>query len=54
MAYNVYGYAQLGLEFRLPAWPLQSAFPKAKIQLPIRITKAERPSSIAQLRMSHC
>jgi hypothetical protein len=39
-----------GEEFRLPAWPLKSVFIKAKLQLLIRITKVDWPSSFARLR----
>jgi hypothetical protein len=54
IAGNARGYAQLGEKFRPSAWPLQSVFIKAKIQLFSRITNAEWPSSFAQLRMSQC
>ena len=54
LAYNARGYAQLGEKFRPPAWPLQSVFFKAKIRKLSRITNAEWPSAIAQLRMSRC
>ena len=54
LAYNARGYAQLGEKFRPPAWPLQSVFIKAKIQIFSRITNADWPSSFAQLRMSRC
>ena len=39
-----------GEKFRPLAWPLQSVFIKAKLQLLIRITKVEWPSSFARLR----
>src|SRR5690606_39463794 len=43
-----------GEKFRPLAWPLKSAFTKAKLQLFSRITNAEWPSSIARLRNSRC
>jgi hypothetical protein len=50
IAGNAWGYAQLGEKFRPPAWPLQSVFIKAKIQMFSRIPNGEWPSSFAQLR----
>ena len=52
MAHNVRGYAQLGLELCLPAWPVKSVFLKAKIQMFSRITNVDWPSSFAQLRIT--
>ena len=39
-----------GEKFRPLAWPLKSVFIKAKLQLLIRITKVDWPSSFARLR----
>jgi len=37
------------LEFRLLAWPLLSVFIKAKLRMPIRITKVDWPTAISPI-----